>query len=216
MLKSEFETVFNTDLSDVRIHTGGYADEVAKGANAYAVTMGRDIYFRDGFFSPSSEAGKGLLAHELRHVIQHQEGARFVYLEDIESAEYSGESAETAVAGVNLHSVRPGDPRPSGQADTSSQNDPSEPFADGMAGAGMGGRESQSLSDFSSAGGSYDIQYRTREGEIIHMSKADWERAIDLGLRWVKDTLREESMLGDEKAYHEKYIKMLKVLGGGV
>ena len=39
-------------------------------AERRAFTTGRDIFFRRGEYSPSSSAGKRLLAHELVHVVQ--------------------------------------------------------------------------------------------------------------------------------------------------
>jgi hypothetical protein len=41
--------------------------------HARAFTYGNDIYFNQGQFSPETPEGKNLLAHELTHVVQHQE-----------------------------------------------------------------------------------------------------------------------------------------------
>jgi hypothetical protein len=64
------ESGFGTDFSDVRLHTdsGAAASAEAVGANAYS--SGRDIYFAAGKYSPGSDEGKRLLAHELVHTIQ--------------------------------------------------------------------------------------------------------------------------------------------------
>ena len=61
---------FHRDLSDVRIHDDGTAAESTRSIHAQAYTVGRDIVFNRGRFSPVSEQGKRLLAHELTHVIQ--------------------------------------------------------------------------------------------------------------------------------------------------
>lgn len=61
---------FNADFSGVRIHTGGYADSMSRAVNAQAFTHGSDIYFSAGKYSPHTEAGGTLLAHELTHTIQ--------------------------------------------------------------------------------------------------------------------------------------------------
>ncbi|WP_143306507.1 eCIS core domain-containing protein [Chitinophaga vietnamensis] len=64
------ETRFGTGFEDVRIHTGDYATKLSNELSAQAFTIGNDIYFNSGKFSPSSDSGKHLLAHELTHTIQ--------------------------------------------------------------------------------------------------------------------------------------------------
>lgn len=65
-----FEAGFGRDLGGVRIHTGPAADASARGVNALAYTVGRDVVFRDGGYAPDSGEGRRLLAHELAHVVQ--------------------------------------------------------------------------------------------------------------------------------------------------
>jgi len=61
------------DFSGVRIHTDSRAAESARSVSALAYTVGRDIVFASGQYSPESVAGKQLLAHELTHVVQQQQ-----------------------------------------------------------------------------------------------------------------------------------------------
>ncbi|NTV83229.1 MAG: DUF4157 domain-containing protein, partial [Bacteroidales bacterium] len=61
---------FNADFSGVRIHTGSYAERMSNTIHAQAFTHGQDIYFNSGKYSPHTEAGGTLLAHELTHTIQ--------------------------------------------------------------------------------------------------------------------------------------------------
>lgn len=70
-----FEPRFGRDLSGVRIHTGGPASASAKGFNALAYTVGRDIVFGQGQYDAGSQAGRRLLAHELAHVLQQDFGS---------------------------------------------------------------------------------------------------------------------------------------------
>jgi hypothetical protein len=70
--KSFMESRFGTDFSNVRIHTGQYATQLSEDLNAQAFTVGNDIYFNSGKYTPESNAGKFLLAHELTHTIQQQ------------------------------------------------------------------------------------------------------------------------------------------------
>jgi hypothetical protein len=60
------------DFSGVRVHTDAKASESAQAVNALAYTVGRNVVFRTGQFTPESVAGKHLLAHELAHTIQQQ------------------------------------------------------------------------------------------------------------------------------------------------
>jgi len=69
----QFRTEHDTELEEATIHTGTFADEYARLYNALAVTIGNDIYFRDGAYNPASEEGRKTLAHELTHVGQFTE-----------------------------------------------------------------------------------------------------------------------------------------------
>jgi hypothetical protein len=60
-------------LQNAVIHTGSYADELARSFHALAITVGRDIFFRHGKYKPETEEGRVLLAHELKHVSQIEE-----------------------------------------------------------------------------------------------------------------------------------------------
>ena len=68
--RSFFEPRFNADFSNVRVHTDARAARTANSINAKAMTFGRDIAFAAGYFSPNTDAGRRLLAHELTHVVQ--------------------------------------------------------------------------------------------------------------------------------------------------
>jgi hypothetical protein len=65
-----FEPRFGYDFSEVRVHTDVDAFRLARSVNARAFTVGRDIYFGVGRYSPNTSPGKKLLAHELTHVVQ--------------------------------------------------------------------------------------------------------------------------------------------------
>lgn len=63
---------FGYDFSNVHVHTDVQAKESAQQLGARAYTVGRDIVFGAGQYSPDTSAGKRLLAHELAHVAQNQ------------------------------------------------------------------------------------------------------------------------------------------------
>ncbi|MEI8608750.1 DUF4157 domain-containing protein [Enterovibrio sp. Hal110] len=69
-----FEPILQRDISNVRIHKGHLADRSTHLLNASAYTVGNHIVFRRGYFRPHTSSGRGLLAHELAHVVQQSEG----------------------------------------------------------------------------------------------------------------------------------------------
>lgn len=68
-----FEPRFGHDLSRVRVHTGGQAGESARAVHARAYTVGQDMVFAPGAYSPHTTEGKQLLAHELTHTVQQRQ-----------------------------------------------------------------------------------------------------------------------------------------------
>ena len=64
------ESRFGHDFSQVRVHTDAGAAETARAVSARAFTLGHDIVFGSGAYTPSTSEGKRLLAHELTHVVQ--------------------------------------------------------------------------------------------------------------------------------------------------
>jgi Domain of unknown function (DUF4157) len=69
-VRSFMEPRFGADFSGVRVHSSGEAGALNQELNAQAFTRQRDIYFGEGKYSPDSQEGKRLLAHELTHVLQ--------------------------------------------------------------------------------------------------------------------------------------------------
>lgn len=63
---------FGADFGKVRIHTDEKSAESARSINALAYTVGNDIVFDTGRYSPDTSEGRRLLAHELTHVVQQQ------------------------------------------------------------------------------------------------------------------------------------------------
>ena len=69
-VRNFYESRLGYDFSNVKVHTDSVAVESAQSINALAYTLGRNIVFNNGQYSPGSDSGKRLLAHELTHVIQ--------------------------------------------------------------------------------------------------------------------------------------------------
>jgi hypothetical protein len=71
-----FEPKFGHDFSKVRIHNDHRAADSAKAINAQAYTYGNNIVFNQSKYSPQTNAGKKLMAHELSHTIQQTNGRK--------------------------------------------------------------------------------------------------------------------------------------------
>jgi hypothetical protein len=70
-----FEPRFAADFTHVRVHTDARAQEAASSIDARAFTLGNNIAFARGEYSPHSSQGQSLLAHELTHVLQQGEAS---------------------------------------------------------------------------------------------------------------------------------------------
>src|SRR5262245_26660175 len=73
-VRGQFEGSLGKDLSGVRVHTGAESAEAADAVGARAYTVGNDIHFAEGEYSPGDPYGQHLLAHEVAHTVQ-QDGA---------------------------------------------------------------------------------------------------------------------------------------------
>lgn len=69
-VRSFMEQHIGADFSNVQIHENSEADQMNRMLSAQAFTHNKDIYFSAGRYNPQSTEGKGLLAHELTHVVQ--------------------------------------------------------------------------------------------------------------------------------------------------
>jgi hypothetical protein len=100
-VRSYFEPRFGHDFSGVRVHTDGAAAAAAQGVQARAYTLGRDIVFAGGEYSPHTMQGRKLLAHELVHVVQQDRAGtmpeRGAVVAPEHSAEREADSAADAV-----------------------------------------------------------------------------------------------------------------------
>ncbi|WP_312078193.1 DUF4157 domain-containing protein [Chryseobacterium sp.] len=98
-VKTFMENRFGLDFSDIRIHTGSEAVQMSKELNAHAFAVGNDIYFNEGKYSPNSDSGKHLLAHELTHTVQ-QGSKTMVQREPISATTIAAKCVLGAIVGV--------------------------------------------------------------------------------------------------------------------
>ena len=75
-VRAYFEPRMGADFSQVRVHADAHAADTAKSINARAFTVGPNIAFGAGEYSPDTTAGRKLLAHELTHVVQQGDVVR--------------------------------------------------------------------------------------------------------------------------------------------
>jgi len=69
-LRWPMEQLFGTSFEAVRVHVGPQAAALG----VLAINHGSDVYFAPGAFDPDSPDGLRLIAHELTHVRQQQQG----------------------------------------------------------------------------------------------------------------------------------------------
>jgi len=94
------ESWFGHDFSQVRVHTDSKAAESARAVNALAYTVGRNVAFDAGQYTPQTPIGQMLLAHELTHVLQqgNSDTTRPTRL----SAETDHHEREASAASINI------------------------------------------------------------------------------------------------------------------
>ncbi|MDX2162928.1 MAG: DUF4157 domain-containing protein [bacterium] len=73
-LNTPMQKMFGGAAQNVRIHQGEQADQVARQHDADAVTMGSDIYFREGAYRPGTAAGNALIARQMAQVAHGEMG----------------------------------------------------------------------------------------------------------------------------------------------
>jgi hypothetical protein len=78
---AEVGRLHRADVGNVRVHRGDEAERVTADAHARAVTRGGEVFIPDTAGRLDTGAGRGLLAHELTHVIQQRRLGTSVPLE---------------------------------------------------------------------------------------------------------------------------------------
>ena len=109
------ESRFGYDFSQVRAHTDETAADSARALNALAYTVGRNVVFGAGRYSPNTIAGRELLAHELSHVVQQQAAPEM----PLTDASPNADTPDRGSAGSNLLQLsRVSTPRVARKTDT--------------------------------------------------------------------------------------------------
>lgn len=93
-VRSSLEPQLGHDFSQVHIHIDAKANKLSQQLGAEAFTTGNDVFFREGAYQPGSDNGRGLIAHELTHVLQ--QGAARVSRQAAETERAAADPKEEA------------------------------------------------------------------------------------------------------------------------
>jgi hypothetical protein len=82
------------------VHHDDHAAALSRAVSARAFTVGRDIFFGAGEYSPASAGGRELLTHELAHVVQQRGAAQSGPLSVSEPGDALEREADAAARGI--------------------------------------------------------------------------------------------------------------------
>ena len=104
-LQAKMGRAMGADFSGVKVHTDSQSDRLNQSIQAKAFTTGKDVFFRQGAYEPSSKGGQELIAHELTHVLQQQGGGtktvqRLITAEELSSPEKAGAPKQDKKIGI--------------------------------------------------------------------------------------------------------------------
>jgi hypothetical protein len=77
-IRKPLESNFGHEFGSIRIHNDEQAHRSAQAIDALAYTIGSDIFFARNQYTPATQRGRMLLAHELTHVVQQQREGRIM------------------------------------------------------------------------------------------------------------------------------------------
>ncbi len=134
------ESRFGHDFGEVKIHHNSTASESAKKLSANAYTIGSDIVFATGKYSPNTTSGKRLIAHELTHVIQqanvsvNQNDGLTIGIPGSTLEQSADKSADTIIGDgyVNCANQVTSQPIPSVQREEDSNNNEFDTWLEGL------------------------------------------------------------------------------------
>ncbi len=212
-LLSQFEIAFGEDLKNVKIHTGDNADAICFERGAKAVTMGQDIYFRSDTFSPDTEEGQILLAHELTHAVQHKQGNRMVYTEDLDSLEFGAEQVEELLGDLRLHNIT----QPllnNSESNSLNSGDADRNIAEAL---GKGSESKDLLDGFvnQSRESIYEIHF-DKTGRTYRLSPSEKKQAMSDAWDRYKEFISEEMVFSTTNEKEELVNRFLKIFGGSL
>lgn len=136
-LQDDMERRFGCDFADVRIHDNPRAASCAGSFSAKAITVGNNIAFSRGYFSPHAHVGKKLIAHELAHVVQQRRGGPPPALDPSGPLERSADLASDSCASTSGEVGVSGAASPGVSRDVFDAQDDLDKFLGDQKGAGI-------------------------------------------------------------------------------
>jgi Domain of unknown function (DUF4157)/Lysine-specific metallo-endopeptidase len=100
--RTHMESAIGADFSNVRVHTGGEAVQLSQDLSAHAFTHGSDVYFNSGKFSPNTDSGRHLLAHELTHTVQQKKSITTDIAQRIAMKDFEVRGLDTLSTSINV------------------------------------------------------------------------------------------------------------------
>jgi len=208
-LKNQLDRAFNGDFSNVRIHTGKYANNLTRNAAADALTIGSDIYFSDGKYFPDTEEGVKLLAHELQHIVQFQKQNRMVYVEDIAKLEHEASHVENQMGSLQLHNVS----APLLSQDNLPSGASHEPLQNNAEGLKKSSGQSGESGELTMRRGKPLVEILLSSGEKVMVDLPQYNAIKESVIRFCTETIDEQKhLLSDEDfiSYMLKFSRFLK------
>jgi len=99
------ESRLGNDFRQVRVHKDSQAIASAQMLNAKAYTLGQNVVFGEGQYTPETLPGKRLLAHELAHTLQQTRRSEPCTLQREENQEAPGNAAQPEQEETNAAKV---------------------------------------------------------------------------------------------------------------
>ena len=105
-LKPMMRSSLGPSVDDVRTHTDSQTEDTVREHGAQAITVGKDIYFAEGKYNPTTQEGRKLLAHELTHIVQQSEDKQRAQPSAKEAVEKEADVAANILAKGEEFSIR--------------------------------------------------------------------------------------------------------------
>lgn len=170
--RKTMELLFGANFENVNIHTDRHADDTNRQLNSRAFTTGRDIFFKKDEYSPTTDTGKKLLAHELTHGIQNF-GKRNPFVSIRQRPTFSQNCADRSVFRESLTSGK------------EEQELPEKGYSPGKYAGHYKVIEKRTFKGFANDANGH-VRYTERTYLIVEAIKGTWLSKITYDLGWGK------------------------------
>lgn len=182
VVQESLRAIVGDGVEAVRVHDDREADLMARSHHAKAVTMGSDVFFREGMLRPLEPRGLALLAHEATHVVQalRPDAAwRRATLGGVQEEETEAQGSERAMLNASRN-FRPAfdtpSVRPSRNGGRSHKFAAQSPVARPMKSDADSAPVAASPKETPSAGGGLEEMRRTLFRDLLSHIRTEFER----------------------------------------